>query len=562
MSKKLITYLLLAIPVLFSVTSCNKDEEVGTPERPSFTIAGTASAQVGQKIEILVSEISAPGNLASVTATSSSGTVDEVVVTGQGSSSGSAIIKFTAPAQAGTSTINVVVSDAQNPVKSEQKTITITVTEEPLAPTKEIYASADGVGTVTWSKDTIYILNGFIFVNDQQTLTIEAGTIIKGQPGQGTGASALIVSRGGRIMAEGTAEAPIIFSALEDDIQPGQKKGTNLEATRRGLWGGLIILGKAPINHSSGEVAIEGIPSTEPRGIYGGTDATDNSGVLKYISIRHGGTNIGAGNEINGLTMGGVGSGTSISFIEVFGNDDDGFEWFGGNANTKYLASVYNQDDAFDWDQGWRGQNQFWVAYQEPGFEKSDRGFESDGADKSNYTAAVFSKPQIFNMTLIGQENGGTTANRAMFFTEGSGGLINNSIVMNFASGIEVTDVGATGMNSRDRLAVGDLSFKNNFFFKIGDNSIATISNGLADLGAHLTANGNVLGDPQITAASGAGKINLLPVTGGAAFTTPRAAIPATVDGFSYETADFIGAFGVNNWMKGWTAADAYGLLD
>ncbi|HYG40225.1 MAG TPA: hypothetical protein VD908_16465 [Cytophagales bacterium] len=562
MSKKLLAFLLLITSILFSITSCKEDEGEGTPERPSFTLPGSATAQVGQQIEIQVAEINATGNIASVTATTTSGTVDEVVVTGQGAASGSAVIKFTAPETAGTSTITVVVTDGQNPAKSDQKAIAVTVTEDPIAPTKDIFFSAEGTGTRTFYKDTVYRLNGFIFVNDGQTLTIEAGTIIKGEPGQGTAASALIVARGGKIMAEGTAEAPIIFTALEDDIQPGQKKGTTLAANRRGLWGGLILLGKAPINHASAEVSIEGIPSTETRGIYGGTDPADNSGVLKYISIRHGGTNIGAGNEINGLTMGGVGSGTSISYIEVFGNDDDGFEWFGGNANTSYLASVYNQDDSYDWDFGWRGQNQFWVAYQEPGFEGSGSGFESDGAHSGNYTAAVFSKPQIFNLTSIGQENGGTTSNRAMFFTEGSGGLINNSIVMNFASGVELTDVGATGMNSRDRLASGDLAFKNNIFFKIGDNSMATVSHGLAALETHLTANANVLGDPQLAAASGTAKINLLPVADGAAFTTPRAALPAADNGFTYETADFIGAFGTNNWMKGWTAADAYGLLD
>jgi hypothetical protein len=180
---------------------------------------------------------------------------------------------------------------------------------------------ASGKRTI-WTSDNTYHLNGRIFVEGGAELHIEAGTVVKGLPGDSTDASVLIVARGGKIFAEGTATKPIIFTAESDDLNDP----LNPAYDTKGLWGGLIILGNAPINASGGETNIEGIPTTDPRGLYGGTDENDNSGVLRYVSIRHGGISIGEGNEINGLTMGGVGRGTTIEYIEVFANLDDGYE--------------------------------------------------------------------------------------------------------------------------------------------------------------------------------------------------------------------------------------------
>ncbi len=187
-----------------------------------------------------------------------------------------------------------------------------------------------------WTPDNTYVLNGFVFVEDGVSLTIEPGTVVRGKPGQGENASALIVAQGGRIFAEGTRENPIIFTAEADDVSDP----FDLPLDTRGLWGGVILLGKAVINTSTGVGAIEGIPTTEPRGAYGGSDDSDDSGVFRYVSIRYGGTDIGAGNEINGLTMGAVGSGTVVEYVEVYNNQDDGFEWFGGTVNSRYLVSA------------------------------------------------------------------------------------------------------------------------------------------------------------------------------------------------------------------------------
>ena len=222
---------------------------------------------------------------------------------------------------------------------------------------EENLITTDITSDVTWETGNTYILAGRIFVNDGATLTIEPGVIVKGEAGTGTNATALVVARGAKLNAQGTASQPIIFTSVADEIEPGMIASPNLDSDINGLWGGLILLGRAPISVSSNasDFQIEGIPPSDTRGLYGGNDPEDNSGVLKYISIRHGGANIGEGNEINGLTLGGVGKGTVIENIEVVANQDDGIEWFGGTVDVKN-AIVWNAgDDAIDTDQAWSG---------------------------------------------------------------------------------------------------------------------------------------------------------------------------------------------------------------
>jgi hypothetical protein len=169
----------------------------------------------------------------------------------------------------------------------------------------------------TWTADQVWQLSGRIVVTNGATLTIEPGTLIKGEPGTGANASSLVIARDGHIVAEGTEDAPIIFTSTADELTPadievGVFVSPNLNATISGLWGGVIVLGEAPVSASNdagdvSQVQIEGIPTSDPTGLYGGNDPEDNSGILRYVSIRHGGANIGSGNEINGLTLGGVG---------------------------------------------------------------------------------------------------------------------------------------------------------------------------------------------------------------------------------------------------------------
>ena len=201
-----------------------------------------------------------------------------------------------------------------------------------------------GVGEVYWASDNTYHLDGGVFVDAGTTLYIEAGTVIKGMPGVGQESSYLCVARGAKLYAEGTADAPIIFTFEQDPLDG------SVPLTTRGQWGGLIVLGYATLNSIPGESAVEGIPTNDPRGIYGGNNDTDNSGVISYVSIRHGGTEIGAGNEINGLTLGGVGSETSINNVEVIANMDDGIEFFGGTVSIQHAFVSACGDDSFDYD--------------------------------------------------------------------------------------------------------------------------------------------------------------------------------------------------------------------
>lgn len=223
---------------------------------------------------------------------------------------------------------------------------------------KEITGSINS--NYTFTKDVYWVLGGRVKVTQGATLTIEAGTLIKGRTGTGSNATALLVARGSKIMAEGTAALPIIFTAFADALTPaniaaGDFGSPNLASDLNGQWGGLIVLGKAPISASAAEVQIEGIPTSDADGLYGGTVADDNSGVIKYVSIRHGGALIGSGNEINGLTLGGVGSGTVIENIEVVANQDDGIEFFGGTVSVKNALIWNSFDDALDTDQAWNG---------------------------------------------------------------------------------------------------------------------------------------------------------------------------------------------------------------
>jgi hypothetical protein len=234
--------------------------------------------------------------------------------------------------------------------------------EEDTLPTSKVMVITEDT---FWNADSIYQLSGRVTIANGATLTIEPGTIIKGKPGSGANASALVIARGAKLIAEGTEDAPIIFTSTADsisieDIEAGVFSSPNLNPTISGLWGGIIILGNAPISASNdvgdvSQVQIEGIPTSDPNGLYGGDNSDDNSGILRYVSIRHGGANIGSGNEINGLTLGGVGSGTVIDNIEIVANQDDGIEFFGGTVNVDNVVVWNVGDDAIDTDQAWSG---------------------------------------------------------------------------------------------------------------------------------------------------------------------------------------------------------------
>ncbi len=404
-------------------------------------------------------------------------------------------------------------------------------------------ASIDG--DTVWTANNTYVLNGLVFVEEGETLTIEPGTVIKGKAGEGAEASALIVARGGKIFAEGTAEAPIIFTAEADDVNDAEDFGE----TDRGLWGGLIVLGRSTLNSPTASGTpitdnVEGIDINEPRGIFGGDDEADNSGVLRYISIRHGGALIGADNEINGLTLGAVGSGTTIEFIEVFANLDDGIEFFGGTVNTKWLVVAFCGDDSFDYDQGFRGKGQFWFTIQD---SDSGDGGEHDG-DIDDDTKTPLSRPEIYNATFIGAGADSGTTRRAFNIRDNAGALYSNSIFTDFGGrGIDVQD------DSIARVAAGDIDFRNNIWWAFGVGSTAAeIANGNAlPLFTEGDRNNRIV-DPQLRGISRTfdAMLDPRPAEGSPAL---EAAAKVPDNGF-FSSVNYQGAFGEVNWASSWTA--------
>ena len=411
---------------------------------------------------------------------------------------------------------------------------------------------ADISRNTTWTANNQYVLNGLVFVEEGETLTIEPGTVIKGKPGQGAEASALVVARGGKIFAEGTAEAPIIFTAEADDASDPEDFGS----TDRGLWGGVIVLGRATLNSPSDSGSpitdnIEGIDINETRGRFGGNDDTDNSGVLRYISIRHGGTLIGADNEINGLTLGAVGSGTTLEFIEVFANLDDGIEFFGGTASVKFASVSYCGDDSFDYDQGWRGKGQFWFTIQDG---DSGDGGEHDG-DIDDNTRLPIAKPTIYNATFIGGGIDSGNGKRAFHIRDNAGAEYYNSIFTDFnGRAVDVAD------DSLARAQAGDVDFRNNLFWAFGaGDSATTIANANATFLFTETDRLNQIADPKLTGISRDYDEVLDPRPMAESPALSNALFPVN-DAF-FTNVGFQGAFGAENWAAQWTALATGGYM-
>lgn len=402
-----------------------------------------------------------------------------------------------------------------------------------------------GTGTVTWTNDKNYLISGFVFVNDGQTLTIEPGTVIRAKTGQGSLASALIVARGGHIIAEGTQSDPIIFTVEGDDLEGS----IPLEA--RGLWGGLIILGNAPVNTDTGEDMIEGIPLSEPRGVYGGFDEDDNSGILRYVSIRHGGTNIGEGNEINGLTLGGVGRQTIVEYVEVIANQDDGVEFFGGTVNCRNLVVSYCSDDAFDLDQGYRGKCQFLLGIND---SNSDKGIEcSGGLQPLQILPDAF--PTLYNVTLFGNADG--PALPLIDFYSFGAGHIRNSLLQYPGKGIAISNSGSSG-DAYSMFENGSLTLDNNEYFAV-DSSLGIYC--YNELNAQFLTENVILADSLERWSNFFS--NPLGLNGSDIRILPLTTVFEDLAAYNsdwYEQVTYKGAFGSENWIEGWTLLWEQGL--
>ena len=411
-----------------------------------------------------------------------------------------------------------------------------------------------GDGRVTWSSEFTYVLTNRVFVNGGQTLTIEPGTVVKGEPGLRENATALIVARGGTLLADGTAAEPIVFTALADDVADAD------DEPGAGSWGGLILLGQARTNTTPGAINIEGIPTTEPRALYGCGDAgfacddDDASGVLRYVSVRYGGSEIGAGNEINGVTFGGVGRGTVVEYVEVFANQDDGFEWFGGTVNGRYLVSAFVGDEAFDTDQGYRGTNQFVFGILDAG---GDNGFEMDGGDDElgGEDAAPLSQPVFANVTVIGAGD-----NRGARIKENAAPAFYRAHFAGFAFGVTVQD-NDSGEDSRARFEAGDAVFGQELLFGAVSEDF-TRDDEPYTLALLQAANATFLGSNLgVTSVSTARDGGLDPTAADIALTVVGD-LPAGNAFLTEAGADCVGAVCPgSSWLSGWTALSRLGYL-
>lgn len=430
----------------------------------------------------------------------------------------------------------------------------------------EVTVSADISANTTWTADKVYLLDGYVFVDSLTTLTIQPGTIIRAKQANqitqtGETASALIVRRGAKLMAEGTKSQPIIFTSNVNN-------GVGLTLSDRGLWGGIIMLGKASTSNPTINKLAEGLPTTA-KAYYGGTDDNDSSGSLKYVSVRHPGAffNGVSGNEINGITCYACGAGTTLENVEVFASSDDGFEFFGGTVNTRFLASVYNADDGFDWDEGFRGKHQFWFCIQSA--QESGRCGEHDGGPSNNLTGTPYAIPIISNATYIGSGSTLTTPpsndgnDRLLFFRDNSGGKYYNSIFMEgYGVGVKIEDVGTSTTDSRSQLeSNANLILKNNIFYNIKNGAtMLTLAGGDAYTESHLSANQNVIANPQLAGVCWTASNCLDPRPSNDMALATSGAIPV---GDSYFiNVSYRGAFGSRNWLNDWNSAlKQYGLL-
>lgn len=288
----------------------------------------------------------------------------------------------------------------------------------------------------TWSASNEYHLNGKVYVSGGATLTIQAGTKIVGLyndvPAQ---ASALVITRNGKINAVGTTSNPIVMTAEANHQNPGG-------------WGGFVVLGNAPINQTNNPV-IEGITSA-PADVdihYGGSNANDNSGTIQYVRVEYAGANVSPDNELNSFTFGGVGAGTTFDHCQAYYGEDDAFEFFGGTINGKYLLSTSTHDDGFDFDFGYTGKLQFLVATVDANsvyYTKDPNGIECDN-DGSSSTLTPFTHPTISNLTIVGTADGkvaqsamadGKSMKSAANFRRNCQFTLVNSILYGYPTGI------------------------------------------------------------------------------------------------------------------------------
>ncbi|MEX1114297.1 MAG: immunoglobulin domain-containing protein [Akkermansiaceae bacterium] len=444
--------------------------------------------------------------------------------------------------------------------------------------------TSDITSNTKWTANNTYILRKSIFVKNGATLTIEPGTTILGGNAAGPNGiidnggddtyGSLVIARGAKINAVGTPAKPIVFTAIQErdglngnpSVKPDPALGDG------GFWGGIVILGRAPINFyvagtNANENSIEGFPAGSTDDIkYGGNNRADNSGALKYVSIRFGGYvfNAATGSEINALTMGGVGSGTVVENVEVISNTDDGVEIFGGTVNTKRIAVAFCQDDSFDLDEGHQGFHQFWFSIQNETSTIGDRGGEWDGGNGSTKSGTPNNRIRVYNATMLGNgQSAPSSANPGFYLDDFFAGELHNSLIHDF-SGAAITKDAADGIGGGGGQPPAPI-FSNNTWgdFAGGAGLLATLNTAGSPSG---TGNSPIGVNPRIGGISRNPNSGLDPlplanspllVANGATLSSFPTDAPANF----FETVSHRGAFGQNNWLDGWSYLSKNGYL-
>ncbi len=377
----------------------------------------------------------------------------------------------------------------------------------------------------TLTADKSWLLRSAVRVGDDGsdvTLTIEPGTTVYGESATG---GFLVITRGAKLVAEGTAEAPIRFTS-------DQPEGSRA----RGDWGGIAINGRARINACAADVDPCEAQGEGGTGTYGGSDDTDSSGVLKYVVIEYGGTEISVDNEINGLGLQGVGSGTVIDHVQIHRNLDDGIEFWGGAVTAKHILVTDAGDDGIDWDLGWHGKLQFAVVTQ-----ASDAGNNGNEADnnESDHLASPVSSPAISNVTFLGDE-GIAEDNYAMLFRRGASPKYSN--------------IAADGYSSAC-LAIRDQATFD--AFEAGAASLDHVLLACATPFEDSTDEAEV-GTEEDVFAEGAGNSTVsdlgldgwVPTSG-----SPLLGAGSTPSDGWFDAVDFVGGVGQDDWTAGWTVS-------
>jgi hypothetical protein len=383
--------LLLSMTLVFN--ACTKEDEI--KPAPTVTTSGNLAGTVGAKVQISAT-INAPEGIKQVNVLKNGAAFD--AVTGSGQTTLAYTKEYTIENLPAGSIVNFTIQVIDNKNQtSVLTTVPVTIAAIPPKQVVVIPAGSLAAGNITWTADKIYKLTGFVRVGDESVkgtitkktvLTIEAGTLIIGDRAtKGT----LIVQRGSQIIANGTADKPIVMTS---ERAPGEREA--------GDWGGLVICGQAPNNLPEADRELEGGYG----GFHGGTDVADNSGSLKYVRVEFAGIPINPNQEVNSFTFGSIGSATVVDYLQASFGLDDSFEWFGGNVNCKHLIAYKGQDDDFDTDNGFSGYVQYGVGIRGTTIAdiSGSNGFECDNNTQGTalvpFTSAVFA-----NMSIIGAKN-------------------------------------------------------------------------------------------------------------------------------------------------------------